>query len=60
VPVGGSRCNQNQAGALIDSNKGLNDGHRRAALIPFLTVANKIPGLLLNVAIDKNVPTIFL
>lgn len=41
------------------SYKALNDGHRRAALLPFLEVANLIPGLLLTVAIDKNVPTIF-
>jgi hypothetical protein len=41
------------------SYKALNDGRRRAALLPFLEVANQIPGLLLTIAIDKNVPTIF-
>lgn len=41
------------------SYKALNDGHRRAALLPFLEVANQIPGLLLTIAIDKNLPTIF-
>jgi hypothetical protein len=41
------------------SYKALNDGHRRAALMPFLNAANRIPGLLLSVAIDKNLSTIF-
>jgi len=41
------------------SYKALNDGHRRAALLPFLALANQIPGLLVNVAIDKSVATIF-
>jgi hypothetical protein len=41
------------------SYKALNDGRRRAALLPFLEAANQIPGLLLSIAIDKNLPTIF-
>jgi hypothetical protein len=41
------------------SYKALNDGHRCTALLPFLEVANQIPGLLLTIAIDKTVPTIF-
>ena len=41
------------------SYKALNDGHRRAALIPFLNIANQIPGLLVSIAVDKNVTTIF-
>lgn len=41
------------------SYKGLNDRHRRAALIPFLAAANQMPGLLVSIAIDKSIPTIF-
>ena len=41
------------------SYKALNDGRRSAALLPFLEAANQIPGLLLSIAIDKNLPTIF-
>jgi hypothetical protein len=41
------------------SYKALNDRYRRAALIPFLDVANEIPGLLVSFAIDKNISTIF-
>lgn len=41
------------------SYKALNDRHRRAALIPFLDAANKMPGLLVSIAIDKSIPTIF-
>jgi hypothetical protein len=41
------------------SYKGLNDKHRRRALVPFLHAANRISGLLFVIAIDRHVRTIF-
>lgn len=41
------------------SYKALNDRERRAALIPFLTNANQIPGLLLTVAFDRRTSSVF-
>jgi hypothetical protein len=41
------------------SYKGLNDGHRREALVPFLAAADKIPGMCVSLAVSKSVNTLF-
>jgi len=41
------------------SYKALNDVRRRRALLPFLEVANLIPGILVSVLIDRSVQTAF-
>ncbi len=41
------------------SYKGLNDRHKRRALIPFLNAADLIPGICLSLAVSKNVDTLF-
>jgi hypothetical protein len=41
------------------SYKGLNDKHRQRALLPFLAAANRIPGLLFLVAIDRRIESVF-
>lgn len=41
------------------SYKGLNDGHRRRALVPFLAAADKIPGMCVSLAVSKSVGTLF-
>jgi hypothetical protein len=41
------------------SYKALNGRHRRTALMPFLAVANQVPGLLVTIAMDKKVAAIF-
>jgi hypothetical protein len=41
------------------SYKALNDRHRRAALLPFLNTANMISGMLISIAIDRDIRTVF-
>jgi hypothetical protein len=41
------------------SYKGLNDGHRRRALAPFLAAADMIPGMCVSLAVSKSVGTLF-
>jgi hypothetical protein len=41
------------------SYKALNDYHRKAALLPFLDAANEITGLLISIALDRNVTSFF-
>lgn len=41
------------------SYKGLNDSHRRRALVPFLAAADMIPGMCVSLAVSKSVDTLF-
>ena len=41
------------------SYKNLNDKHRQSALIPFLRIANAIPGLLITFIVDKEIHDLF-
>ncbi len=41
------------------SYKGLNDRHKRRALSPFLSTANRLNGLIVSVLIDKQLVSIF-
>jgi hypothetical protein len=41
------------------SYKALGDKQRQAALIPFLRIANCIPGLLLTIMVDKRIKQLF-
>lgn len=62
LPWDRSRCFLRQRlelGSRRISYKALNDGKRRRALLPFLEAANLIPGILVNVLIDRGVETAF-
>ena len=62
LPWDVSRCalrDRLRLGARRISYKALNDGKRRRALFPFLEAANLIPGILVNVLIDRGVETTF-
>lgn len=41
------------------SYKALNDKHRQSALVPFLRIANAIPGLLITFIVDREIQNLF-